>query len=159
MLNLNINLVSKKWLVVGGGKVATRRVKKILDEMGKVKLVSPKITKTLARLEEKNKNLKIIKRKFKKSDIGKQDFILACTDDKKINKDIVTYAKSKKIFVCNASNKEDNDFSFTSTINVNKEIKINFSTNGKNASLTKLIRITLEKNLKKKILDLYKKVK
>ena len=159
MLNLNINLTSKKWLIVGGGKVATRRVKKILDEMGEVKLVSPKITTTLERLEEKNKNLKIIKRKFRKSDIEKQDFILACTDDKKINKDIAAYGKSKKIFVCNASDKEDNDFFFTSTVNVNKDIKINFSTHGKNASFTKLIRMTLEKDLKKKIIELYKKVK
>lgn len=159
MLNLNINLLSKKWLIIGGGIVATRRVRKILNENGIVRLISPMTTKLLDKMEKNNKNLKIIKRKFRKSDIQNQDFLLACTDDKKLNKEIAKIGKNKKILVCNASDKNDNDFSFTSTIKVNKNIKINFSTDGKNAGFTKLLRITLEKDFKKKIIALHKKVK
>ena len=149
MLNLDINLKGRKWLVVGGGKVATRRIKKILAANGTVKLVSPEISKTLSNI--KNKNLKILKRKFKKSDIGKEDFILVCTNDKELNNRIAITAKSKKILVCDASSKENNDFSFTSNIKVNKDIKINFSSNGKSPSLTKFLRVYFEKELKKKV--------
>ena len=86
-----------------------------------------------------------------KEDIKKQDFILACTNDIEVNKKIVSLAKQKKILVSNASNKDDNDFSFTSNINIGKDIKINLSTNGRNPSLTKKIRIFIQRNLKSKI--------
>ncbi|MBT3475564.1 hypothetical protein HN460_01330 [bacterium] len=156
MLNLNISLESKKWLVIGGGTVATRRVKKILKEEGHVRLISPVVSKPLLKIESQNKNLKIVKRKFRKSDIGNQDFVLACTDSVRVNRDIVATAKSKKILVSNASDKNDSEFSFTSTININRDIRINLSTDGKNPSFTKTLRIYFEKNLKGKILSLYK---
>ena len=115
MLNLNIRLDSKKWLVLGGGTVATRRVKKILKENGYIELISPQVSKSILRIESENKKIKVVKRKFRKSDIRNQDFILACTDNLEVNKSIVAIAKSKKILVSNASDRNDNDFSFTST--------------------------------------------
>ena len=156
MLNLNIRLDSKKWLVLGGGTVATRRVKKILKENGYIKLISPQVSKSILRIESENKKIKVVKRKFRKSDIRNQDFILACTDNLEVNKSIVAIAKSKKILVSNASDRNDNDFSFTSTININKDIKINLSTDGRNPSFTKSLRIYFEKTLKSKIVSLYK---
>ena len=156
MLNVNLNLTSTMWLIVGGGSVATRRAQKILQEDGRVKLVSPDISKGLARLEIKYKELKIIKRNFRATDIKNQDFILACTNNIDLNKKIVTIAKSKKILVSNASDKNDNNFSFTSSIELNKKVKINFSTGGSNPSFSKLLRTLFEKNLKNEILNLYK---
>ena len=151
MLNLNLNLKLKKWLVLGGGGVATRRIKKILSAGGEIEVISPQITPTISKLKLQNKKIKITKRKFRNSDIKKQDFILACTNDIEVNKKIVSLAKQKKILVSNASNKDDNDFSFTSNINIDKDIKINLSTNGKNPTLTKKIRIFIQRNLKSKI--------
>lgn len=156
MLNVNLNLTSTMWLIVGGGSVATRRAQKILQEDGRVKLVSPDISKGLAKLEIKYKELKIIKRNFRATDIKNQDFILACTNNMDLNKKIVTIAKSKKILVSNASDKNDNNFSFTSSIELNKKVKINFSTGGSNPSFSKLLRTLFEKNLKNEILNLYK---
>jgi precorrin-2 dehydrogenase/sirohydrochlorin ferrochelatase len=156
MLNVNLDLTSTKWLIVGGGSVGTRRAKKILQEDGSVKLVSPEISKGLAKLEMKYKELKIIKRNFRATDIKNQDFILACTNNIDLNKKIVTIAKSKKILVSNASDKNDNNFSFTSSIDLNKKVKINFSTGGSNPSFSKLLRTLFEKNLKNEILNLYK---
>jgi siroheme synthase-like protein len=156
MLNVNLNLTSTMWLIVGGGSVATRRAQKILQEDGRVKLVSPEISKGLAKLEIKYKELKIIKRNFRATDIKNQDFILACTNHIDLNKKIVTIAKSKKILVSNASDKNDNNFSFTSSIELNKKVKINFSTGGSNPSFSKLLRTLFEKNLKNEILNLYK---
>ena len=156
MLNVNLNLTSTMWLIVGGGSVATRRAQKILQEDGRVKLVSPDISKGLAKLEIKYKELKIIKRNFRATDIKNQDFILACTNNIDLNKKIVTIAKSKKILVSNASDKNDNNFSFTSSIELNKKVKINFSTGGSNPSFSKLLRTLFEKNLKNEILNLYK---
>ena len=154
MLNLNLDLRYKKWLILGGGTVASRRVKKILDEGGEVQLISPEVTKIIAKLGSQNKRIKIVIRKFRKSDIKKQDFILACTNDAEVNKRIVSIAKQKKILVSNASDKEGNDFSFTSNININKDVQVNLSTNGKNPSLSKTLRVFIERKLKAEISSL-----
>ena len=116
MLKLNLNLKLKKWLVLSGRIVATRSIKKILSAGGVIEVISPQITPTISKLKLQNKKIKITKRKFRNSDIKEQDFILACTNDIEVNKKIVSLAKQKKILVSNASNKDDNDFSFTSNI-------------------------------------------
>ena len=41
MVNVNLNINSKKWLIVGGGVVATRRTKKILSSGAIIKIVFP----------------------------------------------------------------------------------------------------------------------
>ena len=57
MLNLNLNLKLKKWLVLGGGIVATRRIKKILSAGGEIEVISPQITQTISKLKLQNKKL------------------------------------------------------------------------------------------------------
>ena len=44
---VNINISSKRWLIVGGGEVATRRLKKIIESEGSVKLVGKSISKQI----------------------------------------------------------------------------------------------------------------
>ena len=56
MLNLNLNLKLKKWLVLGGGVVATRRIKKILSAGGEIEVISPQITPTISKLKLQNKD-------------------------------------------------------------------------------------------------------
>ncbi|HIC77453.1 MAG TPA: hypothetical protein EYO89_06245 [Candidatus Dadabacteria bacterium] len=156
MLNINFDISSKKWLIVGGGEVATKRTKKILRANGAIKLVSPIITKELEKISRKNKKIKVIKRKYQSTDLNGVDFVVTCTNDKKINKKIVKDSKKMKIFVSNASDSKNNDFSFTSSLKLNSEININFSTGGNSPLFSKFLRILFEKNLKKDLLKLYK---
>ena len=156
MLNINFDISSKKWLIVGGGKIATRRTKKILKANGAIKLVSPIITKELEKISKKNKKIKIIKRKYQSTDLKGINFVVACTNDEKINGRIVKDSKKMEILVSNASNSKDNDFSFTSSFELNNEVKINFSTKGNSPFFSKFLKILFEKNLKKDLLKLYK---
>ena len=156
MVNVNLNINSKKWLIVGGGVVATRRTKKILSSGAIIKIVSPKVSKTLISLESKNKKIKILKRNFRKSDIKSVDFILACTNNNEVNKKIVYEARKNKVPVSNASDRSDNDFSFTSEVKINKNIKINFSTNGSSPYFSKSLKLLFNSSIKKELIALYK---
>lgn len=156
MVNVNLNINSKKWLIVGGGVVATRRTKKILSSGAIIKIVSPKVSKSLVSLESKNKKIKILKRNFRKSDIKSVDFVLACTNNNEVNKKIVYEARKNKVPVSNASNKSDNDFSFTSEVKINKNIKINFSTNGSSPYFSKSLKLLFNSSIKKELIALYK---
>ena len=156
MLNINFDISSKKWLIVGGGKIATRRTKKILKANGAIKLEYHIITKELEKISKKNKKIKIIKRKYQSTDLKGINFVVACTNDEKINGRIVKDSKKMEILVSNASNSKDNDFSFTSSFELNNEVKINFSTKGNSPFFSKFLKILFEKNLKKDLLKLYK---
>ena len=86
MLNITLNISSQTWLIVGGGQVATRRAKKILAANGIVKIVSPVVSKELERIGKRSKKIKILARAYKYADLRGVNFVIACTNDKEINK-------------------------------------------------------------------------
>ena len=81
-LPLFIETTGKKCLIVGGGKVASRKLIPILKAKMKVTLISPEVIEEIELNFQKNKNLKIIKRKFAPEDIEDQFLIIAATNEK-----------------------------------------------------------------------------
>ena len=119
---VNINISSKRWLIVGGGEVATRRLKKIIESEGSVKLVGKSISKQIKNISKKNKNIKLLERSYRVSDLNSTDFVIACTNNKDLNDKIIKASRKKNILASNASNQKLSDFSFTSTFKLNKDI-------------------------------------
>lgn len=95
----------KRAIVVGGGKVAERKIDILLKADFSVKLIAPSITSKLKRLA-KNKKLTWVSRKVRKSDIWGTHLVIAATDDKKINKDIGSWSK-KTNFLYNIVDRPD----------------------------------------------------
>ena len=156
---VNINISSKRWLIVGGGEVATRRLKKIIESEGSVKLVGKSISKQIKNISKKNKNIKLLERSYRVSDLNSTDFVIACTNNKDLNDKIIKASRKKNILASNASNKKLSDFSFTSTFKLNKDISINFDTAGNSPLFSKVIRILFQENLKQDLLKIYKLLK
>ena len=156
---VNINISSKRWLIVGGGEVATRRLKKIIESEGSVKLVGKSISKQIKNISKKNKNIKLLERSYRVSDLNSTDFVIACTNNKDLNDKIIKASRKKNILASNASNQKFSDFSFTSTFKLNKDISINFDTAGNSPLFSKVIRILFQENLKQDLLKIYKLLK
>ena len=156
---VNINISSKRWLIVGGGEVATRRLKKIIEPEGSVKLVGKSISKQIKNISKKNKNIKLLERSYRVSDLNSTDFVIACTNNKDLNDKIIKASRKKNILASNASNQKLSDFSFTSTFKLNKDISINFDTAGNSPLFSKVIRILFQENLKQDLLKIYKLLK
>ena len=156
---VNINISSKRWLIVGGGEVATRRLKKIIESEGSVKLVGKSISKQIKNISKKNKNIKLLERSYRVSDLNSTDFVIACTNNKDLNDKIIKASRKKNILASNASNQKLSDFSFTSTFKLNKDISFNFDTAGNSPLFSKVIRILFQENLKQDLLKIYKLLK
>ncbi len=82
-----IDLRGKHCIVVGGGKVAERKVAALLRSGAKVTVISPFVTGVLADHTER-KRIKHVKRKYRKGDLEDAFFVIAAASDRRVNKEV-----------------------------------------------------------------------
>ena len=142
-LPLFIETTGKKCLIVGGGKVASRKLIPILKAKMKVTLISPEVIEEIALNFHKNKNLKIIKRKFKPEDIEDQFLIIAATNEKTTNQKIAKLSKDNNILVNMAEDSLSGNTLIPSVVD-RDPIKIAVSSGAASPILTRLVKTKLE---------------
>lgn len=113
-----MDLSEKKIVVIGGGKIAQRRVKTLLEFAGEILVAAPEITKELKQYVE-NKEIAWLKAIYHKAQLEGADIVLAATDDPRCNEQIVSDCKEKGILVNTAHRKELCDFYFPAIIRQN----------------------------------------
>ncbi len=64
-----LNMRGRRAIVVGGGKVAERKVRKLVEAGARVRVISPELTARLARLAAQ-KVIKVTRRRYRKDDIA-----------------------------------------------------------------------------------------
>ena len=140
---LFVNIKEKDILVFGGGNIATRRIKAMLPYGACIRIIAPEISEELQQLAEQNGNLILDYRKYKLSELQKPDFVLAATNDEKVNQTIFRECRHKGILVNVASNRELCDFYFPGVVQQG-DITVGITANGKNhkkaAEVTEQIR-------------------
>lgn len=140
-----VNLEGKQIVVVGGGKVAERKIEKLLPFKPCIKVVSPKVTENIERLSKEGK-LHLVKRKFLLPDIRKAFMVIVAVDDVNLQKRIYNYCRRKHIF-CNAvDSPEFCTFIFPALI-TRGDVIIGVSTSGKVPALSRTLREYLQKVL------------
>lgn len=105
-----IDIGKKRFLLIGGGEIAWRRVSVLIRFNPEIKIISKNINAEIKNLDY-NK-LCFEEREFRESDLEGADFVLALTDDRELNAKIAKKAKEMKIPVNDCSNKENCDFYF-----------------------------------------------
>ncbi len=144
MFPVILNLEKKSVVVFGGGKVAERRVAKLLDAGATVKVVSRDFTPTLRKL--KGANLKLVTQELNEKNIGKfikaADMVLAATSDKDLN-DAVERECRKCGKLVNRADKTS-DFIIPATIKLGDAL-VAISTKGKSPAVAKLIKQRIKK--------------
>lgn len=112
-----IELQNAPVLVVGGGKVALRKVKKLLPYGADITVVAPKMEKELEELSEVVK----IHREFDSSDLlSCPTMVIAATDQKEVNEQIAYRCKEQNIPVNVADDVENCSFLFPSLVKKGK---------------------------------------
>ena len=142
-LPLFIETTGKKCLIVGGGKVASRKLIPILKTKMKVTLISPEVIEEIELNFQKNKNLKIIKRKFEPQDIEDQFLIIAATNEKTTNQKIAKLSKDNNILVNMAEDSLSGNTLIPSVVD-RDPIKIAVSSGAASPILTRLVKTKLE---------------
>lgn len=142
---LFMDFTQKKAVVIGGGKIATRRVKSMLEFMGEITVIAPECTDEIEKLYQQGKIL-YKNKKYESHDIEDADMVLAITDDKNLNEEIYSVCRQKNILVNISSNQEKCDFHFPGILEYD-EIVIGFNGHGKNHKKVRQIRETIQEIL------------
>lgn len=108
---LFVDISEKKIVVIGGGKIASRRVKTLVDFAGQITVVAPKVEPELEALEKEG-SITLVRRAYEREDIYDAWMVLAATDDHKLNEEIYSVGKCLGAWVNTASNQEKCDFHF-----------------------------------------------
>lgn len=104
---LFIDLNGKRVLIVGGGKIASRRAKTLCMYGADILVVAPEIADEICQLP-----VAIKKRRYLSEDLQNSFLVLAATDDHALNRRIAQEARGLGILVNNASDQNDCDFYF-----------------------------------------------
>jgi precorrin-2 dehydrogenase/sirohydrochlorin ferrochelatase len=93
-----IALKDRRAIVVGGGQVAERKVKTLLEARARVLVISPALTAELQKLF-RSRRIKWVRRTVRSSDIKGADIIIAATSDVTVNSNVSRLAKRALIQV------------------------------------------------------------
>lgn len=157
-----VDLTDKTCLVVGGGEVAYRKVKTLLDFDAKVTVVAESVCPRLAGLagarivtsenkmlsacgqdaekaDDLEQKITICVRPFQKEDCDGRLLVVAATDDKELNHNIAEYCKAAGIMVNAVDQKDDCSFIFSSYVR-EQNLVAAFSSGGKSPVLTQYLK-------------------
>lgn len=137
-----LNIDAKKCVVVGGGKVALRKVKTLLDCGANVTVISPQFLPEFNRLA-KREDIHLIHRDYKIGDLEDATIVIAATDGEKINQRVADEAKKTGVLV-NVVDDLDRSGFIVPAFFRRGELTIAVSTAGMSPALAKKIRTILE---------------
>jgi len=153
-LIIDLNIAGKLVIVVGGGTEGTRKVKSLLGQNCKIIVVSNRLNKFLLGLAEEGK-IDIVKTILKDASVldrfEKPFLILAATNDRELNRKLVQKAKQIGAFAYAADDPSVSDFIHPAVINIDDTIFIAISTKGRSPAMARLLRIRVERVLKRLI--------
>ena len=143
--SLLLNLKNKKCLVIGGGRVAERKVRSLLKAEALIRVISPTLTKGLSQLRGK-KRILYTKSAYKKRFIKDSFLVIAATSDKNTNSKLSLDAQSLGILTNVVDSPQESNFIVPASLQ-KKDLIISISTSGKAPALSKRIRKDLNKLL------------
>ncbi|WP_302486835.1 bifunctional precorrin-2 dehydrogenase/sirohydrochlorin ferrochelatase [uncultured Megamonas sp.] len=143
MYPINLILDNKPCVVLGGGHVALRKVKGLLDAKAKVTVISPEIVAELAKLVEE-KRIIWQKKCYEQGDLDDFTLAICAIGNEKINAEVQREAKQKKVILNVVDRLEFCDFALPAKIR-RGDLLVTFSTNGKSPALAKYLRCKMER--------------
>jgi precorrin-2 dehydrogenase/sirohydrochlorin ferrochelatase len=141
-ISLNIN--KRKCVVIGGGMVALRKVRALLECGAYVEVISHEICPELIQLKEKGM-VHLICREYMQGDLKDALLAVAATDDSVINKKITKEARRRGLLVNVVDDPLNSDFIVPSYLR-RGTVTIAVSTGGNSPALARNIREKLERN-------------
>jgi len=140
-----LNIRGKKCVVIGGGQVALRKVKALLDAGADVRVVSPNLCPELNRLAEAGE-IAVEKKLYQHGDLKGALVVVAATDEHNINLEVVKEANETGIIVNVVDDPVNSDFIAPSCLR-RGDITVAVSTAGRSPALARKIRTRLEEHL------------
>lgn len=143
MYPINLNIAGKLCLVVGGGKVALRKVISLLASKAQVRLISPVLEDELQGLVHTH-GIDFHKRIYAAGDVDGAFCIFAATSDPVTQDLVMRDAKASGILFNSASDPQSCDFQVPAQIR-RGDFLLTVSTGGASPAFSRVVRQKLEK--------------
>lgn len=140
-----LDLENKTCLVVGGGPVAERKVKVLLDCGSRIKVVSPQLTDTLNRLAISG-NISYKQGEYEASDLAEAFIVIAATGHDEVNRRVAEDCARRNLLVNVVDDPARANFFVPATLR-RGSLQIAISTDGKSPLLARRIREELEERI------------
>ncbi len=141
---LSLKISGKRCVVVGGGEVARRKVRTLLEYGANVEVISPDPCRELNKLGGAGE-IKVLRRRYQAGDLQGAFLAIAATDNSALNQQVVKEAKEKAVPVNVADDAKNSDFILPSYLR-RGALTIAVSTAGVSPALARKIRTRLEKD-------------
>ncbi|MEN8134866.1 MAG: bifunctional precorrin-2 dehydrogenase/sirohydrochlorin ferrochelatase [Thermodesulfobacteriota bacterium] len=142
---VNLDIVGRKCTVVGGGKVAARKVGNLLECGGKVQVISPELTSELRELLQA-KRIGWLQRQYRQGDLHGSFLVIAATDDELVQEDVFSEAEKSDQLINVADVPQRCNFILPATVK-RDDLTISISTAGKSPALARKLRQELEETI------------
>ena len=137
-----LDLAGRKCIVFGGGQVALRKVRMLLESGARVEVVAPELCVDMDRLH-RDGSIEVRARRFEPGDLEGAFVAIAATDDQNTNERIASEARERKVLINVVDVPQLCDFIVPSYLR-RGDLTIAISTSGGSPSLAKKVRTRLE---------------
>ena len=133
-----LDLSGRRCVIVGGGEVANRKARKLLQARARVVVISPEIGAELERVA-----VEIHRRSYREGDLEGAYLAFAATNSREANAAVAREAKERGVPVNVADRPSEGDFALPSTLRRGR-LQVAVSTGGASPTLARRIRGELE---------------
>ncbi|MDY6263234.1 MAG: NAD(P)-dependent oxidoreductase [Fibrobacter sp.] len=149
--SIELNLEGKNVLVVGGGRIALRKVKTLLPTGARITVVAPQFDPEFESLQSADKvaelsrraesaSITLKTRPYEPLDLRGIFMVFICTDQPTVNAQVSNDARARRILMNNACDYLDGDFIVPARMDFGQNIAVTVSTQGRAPSLAKKLK-------------------
>jgi precorrin-2 dehydrogenase/sirohydrochlorin ferrochelatase len=147
---INLNIKGRLCVVIGGGRVAERKVKNLLRCGGRVRVVSPDLTNLLSKWVSQGR-IDYTRSEYRASHLKGAFLVYAATSNRKVNAEIARDAVQRRLLVNVADSPAESSFILPAVVR-KREISIAVSTDGLSPAKSVRIRDRIKEFVEKGIL-------
>jgi precorrin-2 dehydrogenase / sirohydrochlorin ferrochelatase len=151
---LFLDLADQPVVVIGAGRVATRKIRTLLAAKAKITVISPEASTLIARLAT-TKRIRWVRKRYRRGDLRSAWLVIAATDDLAINQLVCSEANRRELLVNCIAPPTAGNFIVPSQVR-RGGIAIAISTGGASPAFAKRLRRDLERFLGKGYPELLK---
>ena len=158
LFSIELNLEGRNVLVVGGGRIALRKVKTLIPTGARITVVAPQFDpefNALCRHSERSEessqfsnsasaerslSITLKQRPYEPLDLRGVFMVFICTDKPAVNAQVSNDARARRILVNNACDYLDGDFIVPARMDFGENIAVTVSTQGRAPSLAKKLK-------------------
>ena len=147
-----VKLTGRRCVVVGGGRVAQRKVRGLIESGASVVVIAPNVTEVLTAAGDRG-DLTICRRGYEVGDLEGAFLVFAATNDSAVNGAVISDAAAVGALVNAAEDPTSGDFFVPATVR-RDDLVLAISTGGRSPTFARHVRAELEAWLTPSRIDL-----